>query len=116
MLLFSRWFFLLSLWHGLRQVLLACFGPRQLRPLAFDSFFQPLVFVGQVIESLDMARGDAVQRVVSEGGNIAHEVPISFQQLLISLQQLIESLGRVRGVLRVRPAAAKSRHRNQSPN
>ena len=59
---------------------------------------------------------DAMQRVVSEGGSLAHQMPISFHQLLISLQQLIESLGQVRGVLRVRPAAARSSNRPRRPS
>jgi hypothetical protein len=54
---------------------------------------QLLVFVGQVIGSLDLVHGDGGQRVVSEGGNLAHQMPISFQQLVIFLQLLIESLG-----------------------
>jgi len=56
-------------------------------------FLQLLVFVSQVIESLDLGHGDGGQRVVSEGGNLAHQMPISFQQLVIFLQLLIESLG-----------------------
>jgi hypothetical protein len=39
---------------------------------------QLLVFVGQVIESLDLVHGDGGQRVASEGGNLAHQMPISF--------------------------------------